>query len=246
MRMGRLHFERTMTSTCPDCGEAIEYTDRSVRLRTGSCGACKHEFTFVEGIALSVPGAAEMPSGAAAAEAAAPPEGTPECAECGQPLAFRAQSDGSIEARCDECETTAVYVAQGGEEEAEERPARGGPRGRPRGGPEDRESPRSRPCRQCGAPLRFTTNEEGSLVGECDACGNRFVLPPRRDFGPGGGRFGPGGRSRTGGRYGPPRSGSSWGRSGGRPERGGRGRAGGYGSRDGDDRRRRRRRTDDE
>ena len=73
--------------------------------------------------------------------------------------------------------------------------------------------PRSRPCRQCGAPLRFTTNEEGLLVGECEACGNRFTLPPRTEGGRREGGFGRDDRGSRGRRFGPPSGRSKGGRS---------------------------------
>ncbi len=230
-----------MSHSCPDCGESIEFAEQEVRLRRGTCGSCHHEFTLVEGAALSAPARAVPVGESAEAGATEPPEGTPECADCGAPLAFRALSDGGLEARCDSCDTTAVYVVRAAREEGR---APRGPRGRE---PEGREPPRSRPCRQCGAPLRFTTNEEGSLVGECEACGNRFVLPPRSDSGGGGGRFGRGGgRPGGGGRFRSPREGSSWGRSSGGGARGGKYRGGSrYSSDDGDERRRRRRPRED-
>ena len=175
-----------MPNSCPDCGAEIEYSEREVRLRTGHCGACGHEFTFVAGAALPLPEPAEPGSGAdadAGADTGAPAASGLECEECGTPLTLRARRDGSLEARCEECESTTIYVPRSA---AEGEPREGRPsRGYPPGG----EGPRSRPCRQCGAPLRFSTNEEGLLVGECDACGNRFTLPPRTDRARGGPRF---------------------------------------------------------
>ncbi len=239
MRGKRLRFCSTMANTCPDCGEAIELTDREVRLRTGTCGACHHEFTLVAGAALPIPEGAAVGGVIPSAAAPEPPEGGPECADCGGPLLFRARSDGSLEARCDECETTAIYVVRGAP--SEERTER-----RPRAPSFDRDAggglPRGRPCRQCGAPLRFTTNDEGSLVGECDACGNRFTLPPRSDSPRGPPRYGGGGRP-GGRRFGPPRGRPSYGGSPrGGPRRYGRDREG---SDEGSDQRRRRRRSDE-
>lgn len=181
----------------------MEFAEQEVRLRTGRCDACGHEFTFLEGAAPPVP-ASSLSEGEPAAAPAAPAESLLECDECGSPLSMRARRDGSIEARCEECESTTIYVPRGAaEEEEEERPPR-------RRTPEGPGGPRGRPCRQCGAPLRFTTNEEGLLVGECEACGNRFTLPPRTGGGREGGRFrrggGPAGRS-----YGDRRGGSRWG-----------------------------------
>jgi hypothetical protein len=215
-----------MANSCPDCGSTVEYADREVLLRTGTCASCGHAFTFVAGSALEV-GSPVVATPPAVGETPAPAEGGPECAECGTPLIFRARSDGSIEANCEECESTTVFVPSTPDER---RPA---PRERPMR--EEREAPsgpRGRPCRQCGAPLRFTTNDEGLLVGECDSCGNKFTLPPRdasdrgRSGDRGGGR--PGGR-----RFGPPRGRPSWGRGTGGPGRGPR--TYGRDRRDGDD-----------
>jgi DNA-directed RNA polymerase subunit RPC12/RpoP len=191
-----------MTSSCPDCGEEVEFAEREVHLRTGTCAACGHEFTLVAGAQMTVPEATGAPRGPEAEAATPRPEGGPECADCGRPLRFEAHPDGSLEARCDECETSAMFVPQSEErpapsERAERRFSRGPPG-----------ETRSRPCRQCGAPLRFSTNEEGLLVGECESCGNRFTLPPRA----GGGRGAPpfsSGRP-GGGRYGPPRGRGPW------------------------------------
>ncbi len=112
----------------------------------------------------------------------------PECEECGAPVAFRAGRNGTVLAVCTDCESTVVYRPEGAERSREERP-RFTPRDRAPASAEG--GPRSRPCRKCGAPLRFTTGDDGVLVGECDSCGNRFTLPPRE---------GPGARPRYGGR----------------------------------------------
>ena len=221
-----------MSGTCPDCGEKMEFTDQEVRLRTGTCGACSHAFTFVAGSALAPTPSAETPP---AAPAAIEVEGGPECAECGTPLAFRAGEDGAIEAYCEECDTSLRFVPEGSEEPEAPAPRERGRRFERRDeGPG--EGPRGRPCRQCGAPLRFSTNDEGLLVGECSSCGNRFTLPPRDRVG--GGR--PGYDARGGGGRFPPRGGP--GRFRGRPE--GRGppsrRFSGPPERDGERRKRRR------
>ncbi len=200
-----------MSSSCPDCGNPMEFAEREVRLRTGQCSGCGHEFTLVVGSAISPPGPVPVTAGAEGPGETGPvPEGTPECADCGSPLLFRVRDDGSLEARCDSCDTTEIYVARSAAPR-EERPAR---RERsfapPGGGPM---GPRSRPCRQCGAPLRFTTNEEGLLVGECEACGNRFTLPPRTEGGRREGGFGRDDRGSRGRRFGPPSGRSKGGRS---------------------------------
>lgn len=170
-----------MTSNCPDCGSTVEYTEREVRLRTGTCSSCGHEFTFLAGASIPVGVAArtEAEEPSEEAEVEGPPG--PECAECGSTLLFRARSDGSLEASCPECETSTEFVPR--EEAGFRSPRRGGTRDErgPSGGA------RGRPCRQCGAPLRFSTNEEGLLVGECDSCGNKFTLPPRDREGRGSG-----------------------------------------------------------
>jgi DNA-directed RNA polymerase subunit RPC12/RpoP len=202
--------KNSMTNTCPDCGASMELEQHEVRLRTGVCPACAKEFAFVEGTAVSSRLAAPAASSGGGDEAEEKGtervEGGPECDECGSPLQFREGEHGSLEVVCPECETTTVYVPK------PERPP-----------PSRGESPRfedqprrGRPCRRCGAELRFSTGEDGLVVGECESCGNRFTLPPR----PGGDRGGPryrGGPSygRTGFRRGP----------GGRPPYPGRGRA---------------------
>lgn len=167
-----------MASTCPDCGASIVFEQHDVHLRTGVCPACAKEFAFVEGAAVSSR-LGTPPEGVEdeeAGEAVAPVPGGPECEDCGSPLTFRSGHGGSIEVTCGECETTTVYVRK----PEHGRPDRGPP---PRF---DEEAPRGRPCRRCGAPLRFSTGENGFLVGECESCGNRFTLPPRA--GPGRGR----------------------------------------------------------
>jgi len=195
-----------MANTCPDCGASMEFEQHDVRLRTGVCPSCANEFAFVEGHPVSSRFGADAPEGAAepnAGGATTPvPAGGPECEECGSPLSIRSGRHGSLEVACEECETVTLFVPKP--------EGQGAPRGRApsfEGG-----APRGRPCRQCGAPLRFSTGEDGLLVGECEACGNRFTLPPRtdrpgrgRDFG-GPRRYGGGDFRRAGGR--PPFRGS--------------------------------------
>jgi len=204
-----------MTSTCPDCGASVEFEQHEVRLRTGVCPSCAKEFAFVEGTTVSSrlgSPPATTPSGEEpgedAAETAKAAEG-PDCADCGSPLSFHEGPNGSLEVACEECETMTVFVPK------PEHP-RGAREERPRF---TEEGPRGRPCRRCGNPLRFSTGEDGLLVGECDSCGNRFTLPPRADRGPPGRggynrpqrygrrefRSGPGGRPPYRGRR-PPRS----------------------------------------
>ena len=235
MKDERLQPSRVMPSSCPDCGAEMEFAEQEVRLRTGRCGACGHDFALLEGAALPTP----LPGGTGGATPAAEAEITlPECAECGSPLALRTRRDGSIEARCDECEASTIYVPRGkAEEEEGARPRRFAPSGPG--------VPRGRPCRQCGAPLRFTTNEEGLLVGECDACGNRFTLPPREGRGGEGRRFSRGGGPR-GRPYGDRRGRPRWGgppRGEGRRARGNR--SDSFDADEGDRRPRRRRRSEE-
>ncbi|MGI0130610.1 MAG: hypothetical protein ACREEC_10755 [Thermoplasmata archaeon] len=238
-------------STCPGCGAEVSYAVQETRVLTGTCADCHRVTTLVEG--PLPPGTAALAEGekvAAGGEDAGAPGG-PECAECGSPLSISAREDGMLEVSCAECETTTTFVPEGSHPPP---PARGRPEryGRsPRPDDARGEGPsNARPCRQCGAPLKFTTDAEGVLTGECSSCGNRFTLPPRRDSGFG--REDRGGGRRDGAR-GPPRYGrrpggySGGGGYGGRaPNRGG---SGGYRSRDNsrddassdDDARRRRR-----
>ena len=180
----------TMANTCPDCGASMEFAEREVRLRTGVCPSCASEFAFVEGHDVAAhlgASESEKEGGSEAAEGSPSPTSTgPECEECGSPLSIQLGRRGSLEVSCEECDTTTVYVAKPPDRE----PAR------ERASPPGEGPPRGRPCRRCGAPLRFSTGEDGMLVGECEACGNRFTLPPRPDRGTGGRRYG--GTSRYG------------------------------------------------
>ncbi|HYB77109.1 MAG TPA: hypothetical protein VEE83_00310, partial [Thermoplasmata archaeon] len=72
----------------------MEFEERSVRLRTGTCPSCTNEFAFVEG--ESVASRLASPPATSASEgdddAAEAPTGSaegPECEECGSPLTFR-------------------------------------------------------------------------------------------------------------------------------------------------------------
>ncbi len=171
---------------------------------TGTCADCHRVTTLVEGpLPLGTPAPAEgeeAPSGAVAP----PVAGGPECAECGSPLTVTARDYGMLEVACAECETTTTFIPEGSS------PPRGPPRERSdryerprrRDNAGGEGSPNARPCRQCGAPLKFTTDAEGVLTGECTSCGNRFTLPPRRDGGFGRGDRGGGDRY---GSRGPPR-----------------------------------------
>ncbi len=209
---------------------------------TGTCADCHRVTTLVEGpLPLGTAVAAvgeEVPVGEVTS-----PTGGPECAECGSPLAITAREDGMLEVSCAECETTTTFVPEGNapprapreRAEREDRPRRrDDSRTDSRGDARGEGMSNARPCRQCGAPLKFTTDAEGVLTGECSSCGNRFTLPPRRDSGFG--REDRGGGSRYASR-GPPRYGrkpggySSGGGAGGRPRYGGS--SGGYRRREG-------------
>jgi DNA-directed RNA polymerase subunit M/transcription elongation factor TFIIS len=236
-------------TTCPGCGEEVAYEAQETRVLTGTCSGCHRVTTLVEGpLPLGTPPSGVASPGPPAAAAAT----GPECAECGSVLSISAREDGLLEVSCSECETTTTFVPQGSEAPERPRERSGGfDRPRRRSGPMDA-APNARPCRQCGAPLTFTTDDAGTLTGECASCGNRFTLPPRREE-----RFGrTGDRRGGGGGYagrGPPRYGRSPGRW---TDRGGAGRDGyrrdsrPYRSRDDDrsdpKRRRRPRRDSDE
>jgi hypothetical protein len=176
----------------------------------GSCPGCGHTFTVLE---RSVAGPStgpgeETPTGAEAG--AAEPQGWAgprmTCDSCDGVLSFRSAGVG-LQAVCSGCGKVSVYVprAEGAPERLGRRESMRPPERETRGGfgPS-----RARPCRECGGPLRFTTEDDGTITGECASCGNRFTLPPRRD-GPGGPRGAPRGRfgSRPPGRFdrGPPR-----------------------------------------
>jgi hypothetical protein len=243
-----------MTSTCPDCGTAVEVSVRNARLMSGTCSDCGRPLLMIQEVAIleggnEGPGEGEIGAGRGITTPAA--DG-PQCGKCHAPLGFRATDTGGIESVCSSCGATLTYLPAGSErEEPRFRPADRDRRPPGRGG--DREfvsAPATRPCRECGGALRFSTNPDGTVTGECSSCGNRFNLPPRSDSrGRGGGGFG--GDRRGGGGY----------RPGGRREwtpGGGRGRApssgGGFrrrpsfGRSDSGDRndRRRRRSRDDE
>ncbi|MCI4348511.1 MAG: hypothetical protein L3J97_07850 [Thermoplasmata archaeon] len=184
-----------MAKSCPDCGGEVEYASRSVELLEGTCAACGHAVLLVP------------PAGSAEGSRAvgAASHVTGGCWECGGVLAFSVHPDRSVEATCAQCHTIshlapAIATAEDQEEEDEEdddeasaRPPRfrdaGGDRPPPRRGPNfaraprwesrDGERPAARPCRQCGGPLEFSQNEDGTMTGACASCGNRFTMRPR-------------------------------------------------------------------
>ena len=147
---------------------------------TGTCADCHRVTTLVEGpLPLGTPAPAEgeeAPSGAVAP----PVAGGPGVRRMRLTLDGYCADDGMLEVACAECETTTTFIPEGSS------PPRGPPRERSDRyeRPQSRDdaggegSPNARPCRQCGAPLKFTTDAEGVLTGECTSCGNRFTLPP--------------------------------------------------------------------
>lgn len=204
--------------SCPDCGSDVEYASASAVVLTGTCADCGRPLTIIEPGAPMPSNGTPVTVGADGSPAAAVPSPLTlpngfRCAECGESLAVESATSRQLEVRCTDCDTMFTYVlrregeSNGGEKEDDRRPT-----WRPERSPSPGPS-RARPCRECGAPLRFSTNDEGLVTGECTSCGNRFTLPPRRD---GGGRPGP--RREGGGfsdrpRYdrGPPRGGRSFG-----------------------------------
>lgn len=206
-----------MPSSCPDCGAEMEFQSQSARLLSGTCPDCGKASMVLEGIEPGTRAPVGAPeAGEAAAAAVVGPSAdanAPVCAECGGPLTIRSVGDSGLEASCRGCSTTVSYVVS-----------------RPSAGPERVERtfrkpfdgsarPASRPCRECGGPLRFTTGDDGLVMGECSSCGNRFTLPPRREDnrrgglaprrggGFGRGPPGAGSRPRSRGGWSPPRGG---------------------------------------
>jgi hypothetical protein len=196
-----------MTSSCPGCGAEATFAARPAVILEGTCASCgKTSLVIEEGVA----------TGGEATPVAAPT--ALECSECDGALSLQRSADGGLETRCAGCGAVARYAV----ESDRPRERRFTPRYAPGGGDEGRERPdrpASRPCRECGGPLRFSTAPDGMTVGECGSCGNRFTLPPRpygrngggppsdrrfgRSFPPGRGR--PGGWGDRGDRRGPPR-----------------------------------------
>ncbi len=209
-----------MARTCPDCGTAMEYDARTTTVLTGTCGGCGHQLTVLQaGGAPGPDGAASAPeaTGDSGSESprswktASPAVSGPPCQACGAALTFRSTGGPGIEASCTGCGAISSYVPAG--MAPREFPRRAAPRDErsDESGPGFRSS-NARPCRECGGPLRFSTAPDGTISGECGSCGNRFTLPPRREFD--GGRGGGGGARRF--ERGPPR-GKFGGRGGSRP-----------------------------
>ncbi|MCI4330462.1 MAG: hypothetical protein L3K19_01255 [Thermoplasmata archaeon] len=223
-----------MEKSCPECGAQVEFVPTAAQMQTGTCSGCQHTILILS--AGGPPLVAEAPA-VSAEEGSMPPSIEVKCPECGSATELSLKGRGAISAECDVCDRTFVFKLQrtGAPEEVterEERPAfRARPRDDDRGG--DRRgggAERARPCRECGGPLRFETNEDGGVTGICDSCGNRFTLPRRS---PDGGR-GERGGSRGFSSYGRGRPGGF--RSSGRPPS-----RGGFSDRRGPPRRRERR-----
>ncbi len=228
-----------MARTCPDCGTSVEYSTRTAYVLNGTCGQCGLVLTVVQdapGTPSGAPPTGAVPATPRAAGETTARAGEPPCPACGSALTFRSSSGGGIEATCTGCGAAASYVPAGSAPRGEFAARRPRPE---RSGDSSGGFPasRARPCRECGGPLRFSTNPDGTVAAECGQCGNRFVLPPRRDSDEGG-RGGGGRRFDRGSR--PPFRGSGGPRSYGRPP-GGRYRPREERSGDSDDERPRRR-----
>ncbi|MGI0131770.1 MAG: hypothetical protein ACREDK_01545 [Thermoplasmata archaeon] len=220
-----------MPKSCPECGAAVEFTSQTTEVLQGACTACHHAFVLLPVQSTIENLGTPTPSEADAEEDDA--ESLLPCPSCGEGLELESEGADRLKATCEGCGTVVAFRREGADEEDDEGEAPERPMRAPfrRDDREGEEAPRARPCRQCGAPLKFETNADQTVTGRCEACGNEFTLPPRRDdrrggtgrsYGRSGGtsRFsgGGGGRSRFGGssyrgRSGPPRGGS------GRPRR---------------------------
>lgn len=215
-----------LNGTCSQCGRAHTIFEHPPGSGSGA------ESSGLEGAGSS----AEEVRRSDRIEVALPAGDGPTCGACGSLLMFRAAAGRGVDATCSGCGLTSSYVPVGSDDAG---PRRMRPT-RSAGGPdESRGAPlsRARPCRECGGPLRFSTNPDGTISGECSACGNRFTLPPRRDSERGPDSRGP---PRFGRRPGPPYGGRGGPRRYGRPPTGRFRRSEGDSDRDGDDRRRRR------
>ncbi len=210
-----------MDGNCPTCGAAGPLEERTARVLRGSCSACGQGWTVLPEALATGPGPGSEPGAAASAppdsagEGAPVPAEGPTCGSCGAVLSVRSASETTLVARCSSCRSTFSFELVPPGRPTFRRGSREGPsrdRGAPPGG-------RARPCRECGGPLRFTTGPDGVVTGECGSCGNRFTLPPRREFGGRGREFsGRPGRGFSGG-YDRPRRWSRDDRGGGGPPR---------------------------
>lgn len=173
-----------METNCPGCGRTLATESRQARVTSADCADCGTHLSFIE------PSAAAE-GAAAPAGSASPAEGMPAagaepsvpiaCPQCEGPLAVEPTPTGDIAAACPSCGAHLTYRLERPRARLqEEGPAReGDERGPRREGAFGR--PASRPCRECGGALSFTTGPDGRVTGECGSCGNRFTLPPRRE-----------------------------------------------------------------
>ncbi len=205
----------TMTRTCPDCGSPVDYASRTEVVLEGACAGCGHTITVLQhpgaggppGTGVRIDGPTEREEGVAPVEATGWAGPRPACEGCGAPLTFRVAGVG-VQGFCSSCGLTSEFHPERvpAREPRSRRPPRFEPAAEGRGGYGPTRT--ARPCRECGGPLRFSTAPDGTISGECDQCGNRFTLPPRRDSPPGrregDRRFDRGTASRFG-RRGPPR-----------------------------------------
>ena len=142
-----------MTHDCPDCGTALDLSERTVRIRVGACPQCHHTFSLLPhdapsetGGPAAVPDAGidalagtelpETPAGsgegetrppraAKGAKAAGDDDGeTPVCGTCGSDLVFRAADEVTIEVYCPQCEETTRFRAESAEPPAPTREPR--------------------------------------------------------------------------------------------------------------------------
>ncbi len=205
MRPHGAWFSDQMTNSCPSCGSTVEFARSTREVLRGDCSACGHAFTILESEGPTVEiGAPSGPEVSRDVDRANPGEASevvlgPKCADCGTSLTFEPSGGAELIGKCPDCESN--YTFSLATQPSFERNERWRPREERSFGPRRQGPPQARPCRQCGAPLSFSTGPDGSVVGQCAACGNRFSLPPRRDD-----RFRPGGRGpprgRPEGRYG--------------------------------------------
>jgi hypothetical protein len=199
-----------MARSCPECGGAVEYQSRSVEVLEGACAACGRAVVVLPSAASGASAAERAAASSAAPPAPCWECGGPltltilpgpaidaHCDACDTTtrLAIVPSGGGSFrseEGRPEESEEEEEDEEGAGEESP--RPGRAlprGPRGRPPRGPErprfggggEERSfrPNARPCRQCGGPLDFDTNEDGSVTGRCRSCGNTFTMRPREE-----------------------------------------------------------------
>ncbi|MEM0129277.1 MAG: hypothetical protein QXG65_03840 [Thermoplasmata archaeon] len=190
-----------MASQCPKCGTAVEWTPGRITVVEGRCGQCDATYTILEG--------AEPLRSRPLTEGSGEDEGTGVlCRSCGGTVRFEAVEDG-LTGTCVECGGVSRWVRPRSPMAPEGKAATPGEA-------EDGEAGvrSARPCRQCGGALRFSPRPDGSVVGTCARCGNRFTLrgdrPGRwgREGGRSAGGFGsgrPGGWNRPwsrGGRFG--------------------------------------------